>query len=96
MLIWLMILRISKDFKENLARSRIWLIRGSSVKLVALGPYFDGGFGLDSISAAFGMEATPTTIALAVEYYGHKPAEIQAVMHGNWLRVLRQNLLTNY
>ena len=67
-----------------------------SVDHVAIGSDFDGGFGLDSIPIGFDTAADLMKIANALEEYGYKPAEIQAVMNGNWLRVLQENLPANH
>jgi membrane dipeptidase len=59
---------------------------------VALGSDFNGGYGLDSIPAGMDSIADLGKIAEELEKRGYQPADIQAVMGGNWLGILRRTL----
>lgn len=58
----------------------------------AIGTDFDGGFGMRSTPAGFDTVADLQIIAPALEQHGYSSADIELIMNGNWLRVLRQSL----
>lgn len=59
---------------------------------VGLGSDFDGGFGLDSIPAGLDSIADLRLIGDALFACGFSQAEVEAVLGGNWLRLLRKAL----
>ncbi len=60
---------------------------------VAIGSDFDGGFGRESIPSDMDSIADLSKIGSALERRGYKTDEVQLIMNGNWLRVLRQVLV---
>jgi membrane dipeptidase len=58
----------------------------------AIGTDFDGGFGMHSVPAGFDTVSDLQIIAPALKQHGYSTADIDLIMHGNWLRVLRQSL----
>jgi membrane dipeptidase len=63
-----------------------------SVNHVAVGSDFDGGFGAESAPAEIDTVADLSLIGPALAERGYGPAEIEAVLAGNWLRLLRRGL----
>lgn len=63
-----------------------------SAENVAIGSDFDGGFGLDAIPSGMDTCADFLLIAEALEKRGYTREDIEKVMNGNWLRLLRQGL----
>ena len=59
---------------------------------VALGSDFDGGFGKESIPAGIDSIADVLDIAEVLAVRGYGDADIEQVMNGNWLRILRNAL----
>jgi membrane dipeptidase len=59
---------------------------------VGLGSDFDGGFGLDKIPIGLDSVADLRLIGDTLSARGYRPQEIEAVLGGNWLRVLRRAL----
>jgi membrane dipeptidase len=59
---------------------------------VGLGSDFDGGFGLESIPLGLDTVADLRLIGGALLAHGYSPEEIEAVLGGNWLRLLRHGL----
>jgi membrane dipeptidase len=59
---------------------------------VALGSDFDGGFGSEEAPAELDTVADLVKIAPALEAHGFEPGHVQAIMGGNWLRLLRRLL----
>jgi membrane dipeptidase len=59
---------------------------------VALGSDFDGGFGANDIPAEFDSAADWPLLAQALREYGYNSADIAAIFHGNWQRLLRRVL----
>lgn len=59
---------------------------------VAIGSDFDGGFGLDSIP--YGMDSIADLIKLAdvLRDWGYSDDDVESIMNGNWLRILRATL----
>jgi membrane dipeptidase len=55
----------------------------------AIGTDFDGGFGMRSTPAGFDTVADLQIIAPALEQRGYSTADVELIMNGNWLRVLR-------
>lgn len=66
-------------------------LTGSSAH-VAIGSDFDGGFGVESIPAEMDTIADLAQIAEALLRRGYQAADIEAIMNGNWLRILRRSL----
>lgn len=60
-----------------------------SAAYVGLGSDWDGGFGAADIPAGFDTIADLPRIADLLTARGYTPADIQAIMGGNWQRVLR-------
>lgn len=59
---------------------------------VGLGSDFDGGFGLDCIPAGLDSIADLRFIGGALTGYGFSQEQVEAVLGGNWLRLLRKAL----
>jgi membrane dipeptidase len=59
---------------------------------VGVGSDFDGGFGADDTPVALDTVADLGHIGLALGEAGYDEAHIEAVLGGNWLRVLRRTL----
>lgn len=59
---------------------------------IALGTDFDGGFGLDSIPEGLDTVADLSKIATVLRNRGYSADDINAVMFGNWLRILKDGL----
>ncbi len=57
-----------------------------------LGSDFDGGFGAASAPEGFDTVADLQKIGHGLRQAGYSPADVEAVMGGNWLRILRQCL----
>ncbi|WP_376789187.1 dipeptidase [Thermoflexus sp.] len=66
--------------------------RVGDARHVGIGSDFDGGFGAESAPAEFDTVADLPKIAQALREAGFAEADIEAVMGGNWLRILRQGL----
>ena len=56
----------------------------------AIGSDLDGGFGREQSPHDLDTIADLQKVAVALEKRGWKPADITAVMHGNWARLLRK------
>lgn len=56
---------------------------------VALGSDFDGGFGRESIPVGMDSVADLLNIADVLAGRGYRDVDVEQVMNGNWLRVLR-------
>ena len=59
----------------------------------AIGTDFDGGYGRDSIPAGFDTVADLQLIGPALEKRGYSTADVESIMNGNWVRVLRGALM---
>ena len=57
-----------------------------------LGTDFDGGFGAEATPVGIDTVADLQKIGEALEAAGYASADIEAVMSGNWLRILRRSL----
>jgi membrane dipeptidase len=57
-----------------------------------IGTDFDGGFGTEAIPAEMDTVADLTKLAGALTNAGYKQSDVELVMGGNWLRVLRETL----
>jgi membrane dipeptidase len=64
----------------------------SDAQHVALGTDFDGGFGAESTPAELDTIADLPKVATALKVRGYADADIEAIMGGNWLRILRRAL----
>lgn len=73
------------------AIDRVSQIAGDA-RHVALGTDFDGGFGAESTPAGIDTVADLPKIAEALRQAGYAPGDVEAVMSGNWLRILRRSL----
>lgn len=62
------------------------------VEHVGLGTDFDGGFGLDKVPIGLDSVADLRLIGDTLSARGYRPQEIEAVLGGNWLGVLRRAL----
>jgi membrane dipeptidase len=60
----------------------------------ALGSDFDGGFGVESTPEELDTVADLGKIAAALSHAGFAAADVDAIMGGNWLRLLRDGLPT--
>ncbi len=59
---------------------------------VGLGTDFDGGFGAESTPAEIDTVADLVKVADALKAQGYADADVEAIMSGNWLRLLRRSL----
>ncbi len=59
---------------------------------VGLGTDFDGGFGAESTPAEMDTVADLVKVADALKARGYAQADVEAIMSGNWLRLLRRSL----
>lgn len=59
---------------------------------VGIGSDLDGGFGLESAPTGLSSVADLGTLADLLRERGYGRSEIQAIMHGNWLRMMRRAL----
>jgi len=66
--------------------------RAGDAKHVAIGSDFDGGFGMESTPAGIDTVADLVKVGEALRQVGYTPEDIEAVLSGNWLRILRQGL----
>lgn len=66
--------------------------RVGDARHVGIGSDFDGGFGADETPAEFDTVADLPKIADALRQAGFAEADVEAVMGGNWLRILHHGL----
>lgn len=66
--------------------------RVGDARHVGIGSDLDGGFGAEGAPAGIETVADLVKIADALREAGFAPADVEAIMGGNWLRVLRQGL----
>lgn len=59
---------------------------------VGIGTDFDGGFGMQSTPAGFDTVADLQIIAPALAQRGYTESDVELIMSGNWMRVLRSAL----
>ncbi len=59
---------------------------------VALGTDFDGGFGAESTPAEIDTIADLPKVATALKTRGYADVDVEAILGGNWLRILRRAL----
>jgi membrane dipeptidase len=63
-----------------------------SASHVGIGSDFDGGFGLRSVPAGLGSGADLGKIGELLLERGYAPEDVEAILHGNWLRLMRRAL----
>jgi membrane dipeptidase len=63
-----------------------------SARHVGLGSDFDGGFGSDSVPVGFETVGDLWEVGRALAAHGYAPDDVSAVLHGNFLRILRAGL----
>jgi membrane dipeptidase len=66
-------------------------LTGSSAH-VGLGTDLDGGLGMESIPAEMDTVADLTLIGELLRGRGYAPADVERIMNGNWLRILKKSL----
>jgi membrane dipeptidase len=59
---------------------------------VGIGTDFDGGFGLDQVPNGLDSVADLRLIGEALQAYGYSDQAVEAILGGNWLKVLRRIL----
>ncbi len=59
---------------------------------IGIGSDFDGGFGVEGIPDGFDSSRDLYKIGDALAQHGYSAAQIDKVLHGNWLRLLRKAL----
>jgi membrane dipeptidase len=59
---------------------------------VGIGTDFDGGFGVESVPADIDTIADLQKLAPHLLKKGYNDEDIERIFHGNWLRILRNNL----
>jgi membrane dipeptidase len=57
-----------------------------------LGSDFDGGFGLNQLPTGLDSIADLRSIGESLARSGYQPADVEAILSGNWLRMLRRGL----
>jgi membrane dipeptidase len=62
---------------------------------VGIGTDFDGGFGAEMAPAELDTISDLQKVASVLERRGYAPASIEAILHGNWLRLARRSLDTS-
>jgi membrane dipeptidase len=82
--------RLSIDVMVEAIDSIVQL--AGSANHVAIGTDFDGGFGRESIPEGMESIADIGNVSAALEQKGYTVQDIQAILHGNWLRILRRGL----
>src|ERR1700694_2332994 len=77
--------------KEDVMRhiDRVCQIAGNA-RHAGIGSDFDGGFGAQSIPAELDSVADLPKLALVLSAGGYQVADVDLIMGGNWLRVLRE------
>jgi membrane dipeptidase len=73
------------------AIDRVCQVAGDA-RHVAIGTDFDGGFGAEATPAEIDTIADLQGLAPALAARGYAEAEVAAIMHGNWLRIVRECL----
>jgi membrane dipeptidase len=68
--------------------------KAGDARHAAIGSDFDGGFGAQSTPAGFDTVADLKIIGPTLKERGYAPADIDLILGGNWLRVLRNSLPT--
>ncbi len=63
-----------------------------SARHCALGSDFDGGFGVESTPVELDSVADLGKLAPVLEAHGYAPADIEGILGGNWLNLLRRAL----
>lgn len=63
-----------------------------SARHVAFGSDLDGGFGAEATPLGIDTVADLQAVAAALAGSGYSDADIDAITHGNWLRILRRGL----
>jgi membrane dipeptidase len=63
-----------------------------NTKHVAIGSDFDGGYGADSIPYGMDSIADLKKISEVLVNRGYSSRDVENIMYGNWLRVLRESL----
>jgi membrane dipeptidase len=66
--------------------------RAGDAQHAAIGSDFDGGFGAEATPVGIDTIADLPKVADGLRQAGYTPEDVEAVMGGNWLRVLRQSL----
>lgn len=66
--------------------------RLGSARHVGIGSDFDGGFGLEKVPAGLDSIADIRLIGEALAPRGYTEGDIEAIMSGNWLRILQRSL----
>jgi membrane dipeptidase len=64
-------------------------VGGSTHVAQGIGTAFDGGFGMKSTPADFDTVADLQIIAPALEGRGYSTVDVELIMNGNWVRVLK-------
>jgi membrane dipeptidase len=67
----------------------------SNADHVGIGTDFDGGQGREGTPRELDTVADLPLVAERLDVRGYGPAEVEAIMSGNWLRVLRRSLAPN-
>jgi len=79
-------IQIVADIIDHVAQ-----VTGSS-EHVGMGTDFDGGFGCEAIPREMDTIADLGMVAQVLDQRGYSPADIERIMNGNWLRILRSSL----
>lgn len=66
--------------------------KAGDARHAAIGTDFDGGYGAASTPAGFDTVADLKIIGPALAEKGYSPANIDLILNGNWLRLLRRSL----
>jgi membrane dipeptidase len=86
--------RAREDITVDLVAEAIDIVCqiAGDVSHVGLGTDFDGGQGAECAPQGIETVADLPLIATALERRGYQQSDLAAILHGNWLRVLRQAL----
>jgi membrane dipeptidase len=66
--------------------------KAGDARHAAIGTDFDGGYGRESTPTGFETVTDLKIIGPALAQKGYSPADVELIMNGNWLRLLRQAL----
>ena len=81
---------IGSDRGQELSQARFESVTGG-----AIGKDLDGGYGIEQIPNDLDTIADVQKVPDLLRNRGYGEADIAAVMHGNWLRVLERGLPTD-
>ncbi len=66
--------------------------KAGDARHAAIGTDFDGGYGAESTPIGFDTVTDLQIIGPALAAKGYSPSEVELILNGNWLRLMRQSL----